>query len=567
MLASPMRGRGLIVLFAIVLVAIGAMHWAGLFAGGDLPQPAPSPEQPTAGSAAATGTRTESANTLAPGIVATRAEATPPPNKNIADAPTAWLRVIDLGSEKAIPGAPIRTVLAGSEIGFSDEQGLAPIPLREPEQLAVVVEGYLMRLVPTRPGSTEQEPQVVRLVRDDWSIVRRFEWTTKDGASVGEVFVRFRPSGRPPKNAPPVPQNDAVLQRAWSEHCLLATRPVCADVPVQLGTFNADRVHRLGDSSSVRFVGPGEFTIEAATTTGLVARQDIRIDATPRTNAPSLRVQLEPGEWASGTVLDVGSGAPIANAKITLQDGEPLGLLATTAKDGNFRFGPLLPGRLTLHVNHDDHEPLAFGPLQTPIVEARIMLQPLPATTLRGRVRARPQLQPLADATVQWVTPHGSPLVARTGADGTFVLRAKGSGDGRLAVQAVGYLGYAELVTPGAPFQDYDVWPSTTVERLAGGLSALLEGIVVDAEGRPAADVDVRWQPDAPTPPAMVPGRRVLEGALLDLPLTTRTGKDGAFRLETNQFGLGRITLTEGTSGTEVTAIAGQTKNGIRLRR
>lgn len=350
---------------------------------------------------------------------------------------------------------------------------------------------------------------------------------------------------------------------------MLASLPVCADVPVQLGSFAEDRVHRLTNDTEVRFVAAGEFTIEAASTMGLVARIDTRIDALPRSGAPPIRVPMVDGAFAVGSVVGLASGKPIAEARLSLQGGEPLGLVATTAGDGSFRFGPLLPGRVTLLVRHGDHEPLAFGPLVVPADDVRIALQPLPQTSLRGRVRTRPTLRPLAGATVSWTPPGSAPVTATTDADGQFTLRATGNQDARLAVQAVGHLAYAELVAPGAPFADYDVWPAVTSERLAHGLSALLEGIVVDAEGRPRAGLDVRWRPARPAAaPTGVPGRRVLEGGALELPLGARTGDDGAFRIETNAFGEGRLVVADDPTGRGLaaTATAGQTTHGLRLQ-
>ncbi|MGB3966051.1 MAG: hypothetical protein WBO45_04930 [Planctomycetota bacterium] len=568
-----MRGP-VVVVSVLAVAALVTMQWLGLFGGGDVAPP-PGPATPGASS---TNGRPAPANPTAPpaplpaaipGLVATRTVATPPVSKNLADAPTAFLRVLDHATKRPVAGAPIRTVQAGSEIAFTDELGLAALPLREPEQLAVVVPGYLLRLVPTRLGSTESEPQEVSLVRDDWSIVRRFAFTTADGPLPGDVFVRFRPHGAPPKSTSPTLPDDAVLKRAWNEHGMLAGRPVCADVPVQLGAWNAERVHRLTSDTDVRFLGPGEFTLEAATVAGAVARCEVRIDAMPRTNAPPIPVRLEPGAWASGTVLDTAAAAaPVADAKITIQDAEPLGLQATTLADGTFRIGPLQPGPVTLHVVHGDHELLALGPFAAPATNLRIQLRPLAGSTLRGRVRTRPHLRPIAGATVQFAPTHGTPLIAKTGDDGTFILPAKGNADGRLAVQAPGYLAWVELIAPGAPFQDYDLWPGTTSERLAGGLVALLEGVVVDGEGRPVADADVRWAPAAATRPPGVPGRRTLEGATLTLPLATRTGADGAFKLETDQFGPGRVHLSgDAANGVEVTAVAAQTRNDLRLRR
>jgi hypothetical protein len=569
MLARPMRG----VLVVLVLLAAAALGLYAFFAFHDpiVPPPNGEPGAPTAAAPApfAPLPAKPADSGLGANLVATRIAPPSVANTNLADAPTAWLRVIDRNTQQPIAGAPIRRLQGGGEIAFTDERGLAAVALRDPEQLVVIVDDYLLRLAPTRLGTTEAEPQDVQLVRDEWSIVRRLQFTTTNGAPVPEVFVRFRPKAST-KNAPsPVPAGDAVAQRAWGEHAMLASRPVCADVPVQLGSWDEDRVHRLANGTDVRFLTAAEFTLEAATTSGLVARQDVRIDATPRTGAGTIRVAMTAGVFLAGAVVDGVNAQPIAGAKITRQGGEPLGLVATTASNGAFRFGPLWPEPATLLVRSGDHEPLAFGPVQAPASGVRIALRPLPAATLRGRVRARPTLRPLANATVAWHTAGAPAVTATTDAEGTFTLRAAGGTDARLTVSAPGYLAYAELVSPGSPFADYDLLPTETAVRLVHGLTAQLEGIVVDAEGRPVAGADVRWQPRQRPAPTAMPGRRVLEGAVLDLALGTRTGADGTFRLETNAFGAGTLSLAGDAPGhgLEVTATAGRTTNGLRLQR
>ena len=63
-----------------------------------------------------------------------------------------------------------------------------------------------------------------------------------------------------------------------------------------------------------------------------------------------------------------------------------------------------------------------------------------------------------------------------------------------------------------------------------------------------------------------VPGRRILEGAVLQLPAVATTDSSGAFVIETNQFGHGVIYLvSDTTKSVEATAIAGQSKNGLEL--
>jgi hypothetical protein len=563
-----MRSWPILVLLALVATALLVIPSLGGFASEPVLPPR---ETESAASAArsspAVGSPEGAASTAVPtGTVAMRTRLPQPPNGNLADAPTACIQVVDHATERPLVGAIVRRVETGGEIAFTDERGLAAVPLREAEQLAVVVDGYLLRMVPTRLGSTEAEPQVARLVPDTFSLRQRLHFDAPAGSDLGEVLVRFRPATGNPPVRPPMAASETVLQRAWMEHTLLAGRPVCADVPIQLGSFNEDRAHRLTDGAEVRFVGPGEFVVEVATTGGLVGRAALRL-APGAAARPPLRVALQPGVFLAGTVVGAGSAQPIAGTTVRLQGGDPLGLVATTGADGAFRLGPLWPERVHLMVRHGDHEPLLHGPLQPPHADLRLVLQPLPQSTLRGRVRLRPDLQPLAGATVSWQPSGSAAIAAVAGADGTFVLRATGTQPARLAVQAPGYLPYAELVEPGAPFADYDLWPAVMSVRLAKGLSALLEGIVVDANGIPVANAAVRWTPARLATPEVGPGRRVLEGAVLELPLGTTTGADGSFVVETNHFGPGRLSLATAPfeQGLEVEAIAGKSQNGLKL--
>jgi hypothetical protein len=573
MLARPMRGPGLIVVLALVAGALVTLLVLGVFGDDITISPSdPSPTTPASSPTAPSRTPIAELNAaLGEGLVASRLAPTLPPNPNLADTPTAWLRVIDHADEKPIADASLRTALVGHVVAFTDESGLAPIPLRGPEQLAAVIDGYLMRLVPARPGSTEAEPQIVRLVRDEWSTVRRVEFAAS-GTRIEEAFVRFRPHERVAPSTPALPRTDDVVKRAFDEHRQLASWPGCADVPVQLGFWSEHRVHRLVNGSDVRFLAQGEFLIEAATTNGFVGKVEVRIDAEPRTNASPLRVPMVPGAFLTGTVVDA-TGTPLADARLVQPGSDPLGLVATTGADGTFRFGPLPAGSITLHVHHGENQPLAFGPVTVPSEAVRIAMQPLSRSTLRGRVRAHPNQRPLAAATVAWTPPTGTPVTVKTNAEGLFVLPATGDADARLTIQALGHVERLEMVTPGSPFADYDLWPADPKERVAAGLTTIFSGSVLDAEGRPVADASVRWTPAQPTHAALglanagtAPGRRVLSGGTLDLPAAVRTGADGGFVLETNQFGPGRLHLFANDAiAQRLVAIAGITKNDIRL--
>lgn len=553
----------IVLLFAVGTVAV--FLWGS---GGGVPLP---PSGAGAGEAVDAGAATPAANAevrrmreLPAGVQATRTEAKGIQAEGLADQPTACLRVIDHLTETPIAGASVRSMHNGADVAFTDERGLAGLPLRDSAQMAVVMDGYLLRLAPARLGSSEAQPQVVRLVPDRWSLRRRFAFVDPEGKRVTDVFVRLRPLQQQPDARPNGPVNDAVLQRAWSEHTMLAARPAGHDIVVQLGHYSADRVHHLtGETPLVRFAGDGDYVLEAATTTGLVARAEVAVQ--PGAEPPAQVVAMQAGATVSGQVTNL-AGDALEGAEITVQGSEPLGLHATTASDGSFAIGPLAVGTVTLLVRHGTHAPVAQGPLRAPSEDVRIKLVPLKRTALRGCVRARPGLEPIANANVIWQVAGGAAITTQTGVDGQFELQAAGEIASKLLVQAAGYVSYAELVDINAGFANYDIWPADRSTRLAKGIVATLEGVAFGADGRPLAGASVRWLPINKAVTPGMPGRRVLEGAVLQLPGITATDSSGAFVIETNQFGAGNVSLASSDGNVvAATAIAGQSKTGLVL--
>lgn len=561
MLCCRMRGAVIGLLLLVVLGAAG-FWW---MRSGDVLTPE-GPPRGGGGPPVASGpgdSAGEAATGLPVGVVATRTQVEQIEPTGMSPTPTACLKVVDNETGEPLSGVVIRLVQNGADVAFSDERGLAPIALEKPAQLAVVSDEYLLRLAPTQLGSSEDQPQVVRLVRDSMSIRRRFVFVAPDGGDPGELFVRLRPTG-PTGTSPGAAATDPVLKRAWQEHTMLAAREVARDVAVQLGGFDERRVLRLLPESDVHFLMPGDYALEVATTSGLVGRATVHVVAGPL--PPPQRVELAPGAVLRGRVTD-DAGTPLVGAQLTIQGGEPLGLMATSAVDGAFSLAPLLPGQVTVLARCAGHEPAAVGPIAATTTDVAVRLRRLDQTLLRGRVRARPGLEPIAGATVLWQASTGDIARAATAADGGFELGVTGELASRLVVQAEGFVTYAELVEPTAGYAEFDLWPADRATRLDKGLTGALEGVVLGADG-PVANMSVRWMPAQPTPPSVVPGRRTLEGATLGLPLVTTTGDDGAFVLETDQFGPGRLVLVvDDQKGLDVTVIAGRTQTGLELHR
>lgn len=545
---------------ALLLLTLVVLGGAGLWlasAGGGVAPPSP------AGAGRAVSSI---AGALPDGVVATRTEAVNIDPGAVADRPTVCLYVVDHAGERPVAGAAVRRLLSGADLAFTDERGFAAVPLEEPAQLAVVREGFLLRLAPARLGSDEQNPQRVRLVRDEWSCIRRFAFEDAAGVPVAGAFVRLRAAQSSQLvDCCRASTLDAVAQRAWSEHLMMASKDVSRDQQLHAGAQDEHVYRAIRDGLAVRFAATGAYRLEAATTSGLVGVVDVAVAFGPE--PPVQVVRMSAGGLISGVVRG-GAGSPLAGARITVQGGDPLGLEAESGGDGSFAIGPLSSGPRTLLVRHDLHRPVAVEGVLVPSDGRQIQLDPLRRTPLRGRVRARPTMQPVAGATVIWQVAGGGAVTTRTDEDGVFELQAAGDIAARLIVQSPRFVTYAELIDPGSPFASYDLLPAVPDTRVEAGLTATLEGVVFDGEGFPLASASVRWQPSNPTQPAGLPGRRVLEGAALELPNVTTTDSAGAFVLETTSFGVGVITVG-GSRRVEAaaTAQAGQRVQGIELGR
>jgi hypothetical protein len=165
-----------VALFAAAALGVAwATGWFGAEGHAPAPDAAPiandgtaAPPQPANGSAEAAG----GGRAPAPMASAPTAAAAQAPKDPLADRPTACLRAVDRDAGGPLTGVPVYRCKDGSAIAFTDDRGLAPVPLVGPEQLALPAPGYLTRMVPTRLGSSEREPQDVPMVRDVWSIAR-----------------------------------------------------------------------------------------------------------------------------------------------------------------------------------------------------------------------------------------------------------------------------------------------------------------------------------------------------------------------------------------------------------
>lgn len=156
----------------------------------------------------------------------------------------------------------------------------------------------------------------------------------------------------------------------------------------------------------------------------------------------------------AGTVKAAGSGAPVDGAMVVVTDvrGD---VLATGASGpaGEFAFGELIPGSVTVAVNAAGFRPLALpveiGGQGVTRVEAALRSGAL----VRGVVRAGSARSPLTDARVTLIDAAGNVVAtATTGEDGAYAFTDLDAGE--YAVIATGYPPVAGSLTVSGPGVD-----------------------------------------------------------------------------------------------------------------
>ncbi|ARI53349.1 transporter [Streptomyces sp. S8] len=160
----------------------------------------------------------------------------------------------------------------------------------------------------------------------------------------------------------------------------------------------------------------------------------------------------------AGTVRAAESGAPVEGAMVIVTDvrGDVLAT-GTSGGAGEFAFGELVPGSVTVAVNAAGFRPLALpveiGGQGVTRVEAALRAGAL----VRGTVRAGAALAPLADARVTLIDAAGNVVAtATTGEDGAYAFTDLDAGE--YSVVATGYPPVACAVTvTGTGIDGHDV--------------------------------------------------------------------------------------------------------------
>ncbi|MHC4448585.1 MAG: carboxypeptidase regulatory-like domain-containing protein, partial [Planctomycetota bacterium] len=223
----------------------------------------------------------------------------------------------------------------------------------------------------------------------------------------------------------------------------------------------------------------------------LLKSEQLQLGAGARHDAGT--VVLERGLRITGTVVDE-DGKPIVGARLfanavqqnkTVRRGpERLGGATQDQSDsvGKFGFYGLQPGSFRLSVSSDGY----YGSPSTVAAgtdEHRIVM--VKAAVLKGIVQS--EGRPVADARIQAVIEGGNNAWAQSGPDGRFTL---------------------DQLPPGQPFQltiRHDLYRNLVVESATASageqqfdldVGRVIEGIVVDGQGRPVAGARVQIRPN-----------------------------------------------------------------------
>ncbi len=569
-----MRAQPIVALLSGLLVVVAGVAWWQTRTEVPSLPPGDEPEvhAPSGAAAAdldqpATTSGTDRA-AAAPAAAAPVAPSVPRQPADLADHVTAWLLIVDAATKAPVPAAAAYRFGTANEaaVAYADADGIVPLPLLKPGQMIIARAGYLLRLAPVQAGSTAQLPQIVPLEPDRYCHRCAFHFRLPDGTVPAELQVRFR-SQRGDEADQPMPaavrDGGESVQRAWREQRTLAAVRAVPEVHVQLGHANAAFVHPLAGDDEVAFVEDGLFEIEAITVDGFAARTLFDVAEVQRR---PMTVRLRPAGAIRGHVRGTGE-QPVADALVVITGGDPLRLAVRTDSGGAFSIGPVANGSYGLEVRHRDHELARVGPFSPDDHDVVVDLKELPKTALRGRVRAAATGLPLAAARATVMDALGQPITAATDADGYFALASSGTDALRLNIAADGYLPHAELVEPGAAAIDVELWPRNADARRQIGLTAILRGIVVDAQGRGVPGMGVRFEAAQPAAD-WLPGRRVLSGGRMSLPRMATSGSDGSFQLETPLAGPGKVALVAAgasDAGLQVEAVLGQAIDNLRL--
>ena len=446
-------------------------------------------------------------------------------------------RMVDLVTMEPIVGGRIYDVRTGAVLALTGADGDAELVGEYLNTLVFGADGYLSEHYFDRP-------EAVRLIRDAWSssghlpIFMRADTLTlphelrflavDGGPAKGVVFhlVAVEP-GTPSASEL---GTDPEMQAAWDRHVLLNTIDRRDFTPefLHFGHRGPQTEFTADGESVVRFAFSGRYRLEARAGDQF-RRQDIEVRAA---RGGVTTVQLQRGRFFGGTLLRRSDDQPVVGAHIILLRGRVLVADGRSDYAGRFELGPMEAEGLELRVEHPGMETLTLDQVFPGGVTATVYhLVPKESRFVKGVVLRRSDRVPIAGATVR-LTDGTSTLATReTDGQGRFVLNSAEL-EPHLTIEAEGYRDYVETLNANGVERQFELIPSVARVRFETGLTALVEGSVLDAAGNPLPGHVISISPVDRAPPQGFAERRILRGGTLPRPSRVESGEAGEFRFE-----------------------------------
>lgn len=497
------------------------------------------------------------------------------------DAVTLRYRVVDAGTGEGIPKARILRFQGGSRVAETDRLGYAFVTGIDLPFLVFSAQGYLLNHYQLRDPETEtilaNYEKVghieVRLHRDRFTIPFAFRFLEPDGRPAQEVTFRIvcvddpRPGGRSVPDARTGSSHvEPLVRRAWEKHHRLClTRAGFTATLFHLGVDSDLFDFECGPEVTVRFVANGYYGIIARSAAGGFRDQEFQVVLNQR---QPFTLQLKEGRYLKGQLLGLPEEKPVAGARVTVREEGRVVHAAQSDSRGRFRIGPWNERRVSLEFTHSWYRPQTLGPLVASDDDILVRMKPRPVEQITGVVRRRPDLEPIPGARVVVWIEGVEEATATTDELGRFKVPSP-TKEPQLHIAAKGFLPYKEIIGADAGANTYDLLPASTIARVRLGLTALLSGVVIGSDGKPAAGEAVHIQPKEPPMLLGITGRRVLEGGALELPQTVFTDRYGRFALEWAHAGDARLIAVKGLvpedAGQYVNVVLGRHRQDIRL--
>ncbi len=494
------------------------------------------------------------------------------------------VRVVDAGDGRPIAGARAFDLQARTECAVAGADGVMRVPAGVGGRVAFAADGYLAKLPDPsdEDGVALAEPapadQVVdlELRRDTFTLPCSFRFADDKGTPLAEA-VRFtiRCRDEPPPMGMSFPTGrlapgtkvEREVAEAWQRH-VVVQQIMNGGSSLHMGMQSHGSVFAPTSSeTSVRFIAAGTYLLEAVAL-GSASAGSREFHVALGDEGP-IEVRLRPGRFAHGVVVDARDGQPIAGAQVRLTQpiASPSGMVETST-DGTFRLGPVTAAEALLNVHSRRHLDLEAT---VAVGEAsQLRMTPRETRTVRGVVRQRPALQPIAGVEVVIRSGHEVDVTTKTAADGTFSLQTMAETP-EMVVRAPGYLPWLERIDEPQDNYACDLYLADAEARMRAGLTTLIEGRVLGSDGKALVGVPVQLFTDEVIVPEGIAGRGILEGHILPLRPMAITGANGEFSLEWHRPGPVRLVAIDGIAssddGTPVSLVLGQHLRDIVLRR